>query len=63
MPIVTNNDFDPIDYLAIGHITQDLTDSGTRIGGTVTFSGLTAQKLGLKVGIVTSCNPEIETSH
>jgi len=60
MPITTINDFKPIEYLAIGHITQDLTKSGTRIGGTVTFSGLTAQKMGLKVGIVSSCNPGID---
>lgn len=62
MPIITNNDFQPIDYLAIGHITQDITESGNRIGGTVTFSGLTADKLGLKVGIVSSCNPGIDTT-
>ncbi|MCJ7694759.1 MAG: PfkB family carbohydrate kinase [Anaerolineaceae bacterium] len=62
MPIITNNDFKAIEYLAIGHITQDLTNTGTRIGGTVTFSGLTAKKMGLKVGIVSSCNPVIDTT-
>ena len=44
----------PVDYLAIGHITQDVTPAGLRLGGTVTFSALTARALGLHVGIVTA---------
>ncbi len=43
-----------IDYLAIGHISKDLTPGGFRAGGTVTFAALTAQALGLRVGVVTS---------
>ncbi|HPS32242.1 MAG TPA: PfkB family carbohydrate kinase [Anaerolineaceae bacterium] len=47
---------EPIDYLVIGHITQDLLDDGTyRPGGTVSYSGLTAKALGRRVGILTSC--------
>ena len=49
------DDFKPIDYLVIGHITTDLTDAGFRLGGTATFSSLTANALGHSVGIVTSC--------
>jgi sugar/nucleoside kinase (ribokinase family) len=45
---------EPVDYLAIGHICQDLTPSGPRPGGTVAFAALTANALGLCVGIVTS---------
>jgi sugar/nucleoside kinase (ribokinase family) len=45
---------EPVDYLAIGHICQDLTPSGPRPGGTVVFAALTANALGLRVGIVTS---------
>ena len=45
--------FEPIDYLAIGHISCDLTPTGKRIGGSVSYSALTAHSLGLKVGIVT----------
>jgi hypothetical protein len=48
-----------IDYLVIGHITQDLTPDGPRMGGTATFSALTARALGLRVGIVTSWGEEI----
>lgn len=50
-----------IDYLVIGHVAQDLTPSGPRLGGTVTFSALTARALGLRVGIVTSL-PEREAA-
>ena len=43
-----------IDYLMIGHLTADQTATGKRLGGTATFSALTAQALGLRVGVVTS---------
>jgi hypothetical protein len=49
----------PVDYLAIGHITVDLTPKGKRLGGTVTFAALAAQAMGLRVGIVTSWATEI----
>jgi len=46
-----------IDYLAIGHISLDMNKNGkTAIGGTVSYSGLTAQQMGVRVGIVTSGN-------
>lgn len=49
----------PIDYLLIGHVTEDLLPDGqTRVGGTVSFSGLTAHALGHQVGVVTSCRPD-----
>lgn len=62
MPIVTKENAKPIDYLILGHVTQDLTDSGPRLGGTVAYSGLTANRLGKRVGIVSSFNPEIDLS-
>lgn len=45
-----------IDYLIIGHITHDLTPDGILIGGTASYSSLTARALGHQVGIVTACN-------
>jgi len=51
--------FDAIDYLAIGHLSNDITPFGNRLGGTAAFSGLTAKALGLRVGIVTSCSEDI----
>jgi sugar/nucleoside kinase (ribokinase family) len=44
----------PVDYLAIGHIAEDITPTGVQLGGTVSYSALTARALGLRVGIVTS---------
>jgi len=43
-----------LDYLVIGHVTRDLVPGGWRAGGTVTFSALTASRLGLRVGVLTS---------
>ena len=51
---------EPIDYLIIGHITQDLTPAGPVIGGTAAYSGLTARALGLRVGLVTSFDPDLQ---
>jgi len=51
---------EPIDYLVIGHVTQDLTSNGPLLGGTVSYSALTARALGMRVGIVTACRPDLE---
>jgi len=53
---------EPVDYLIIGHITQDLTANGPTMGGTASFSSLTAKALGLRVGIVTACNHCVDAS-
>ncbi len=47
---------EPVDYLVLGHVTEDLTSAGPRLGGTAAFSALTAHALGLRVGIVTSAS-------
>ena len=49
---------EPVDYLAIGHVAHDITPEGYRLGGTAAYSALTAQALGLRVGILTSHGPE-----
>lgn len=48
---------EPIDYLVIGHITQDITTDGFKAGGTASYSALTAHAFGLRVGILTSFAP------
>jgi sugar/nucleoside kinase (ribokinase family) len=55
-----NPDIEPIDYLLIGHLTQDITTSGIKLGGTAAYGALTARALGLKVGIVTSTSRDID---
>lgn len=52
---------EPVDYLIIGHLTVDETPQGLRLGGTAAYSGLTAQALGWRVGIVTSWAEEVST--
>lgn len=42
------------DYLVIGHICKDLKPDGFAIGGTVTYSSLTARNMGVRVGVITS---------
>jgi sugar/nucleoside kinase (ribokinase family) len=47
-----------LDYLAIGHIAQDVTPDGIHLGGTVAYAALTARALGLHAGVVTAAAPE-----
>ncbi len=48
-----------VDYLIIGHVSKDLTADGSTLGGTATYSGLTAQALGKRTAIVTSASPDL----
>lgn len=48
-----------MDYLIIGHLTQDLqSDDSFRLGGTTAYSGLCAQALGHEVKVLTSLSTE-----
>jgi sugar/nucleoside kinase (ribokinase family) len=51
---------EPIDYLVIGHLTQDVVQQGFTLGGTAAYAALTARALGARVGIITSCRDELE---
>jgi hypothetical protein len=51
-----------LDYLVIGHVTCDLTPTGTQVGGTVSFSGRTAQVLGCHAAVLTSAAPDYDLS-
>jgi sugar/nucleoside kinase (ribokinase family) len=55
----TQQPYEPVDYLVIGHITQDVVPNGFNLGGTASYSALTAKAAGLRVGIVTSCDPKL----
>ena len=43
-----------MDLVAIGHVTFDETPSGVRPGGSAYYAALTAHRLGLSVGLLTS---------
>jgi sugar/nucleoside kinase (ribokinase family) len=49
---------EPLDFVAVGHLTVDELASGLRPGGSVLYAGLLAHRLGLRVGIVTSHGPD-----
>ncbi len=51
-----------VDYLIIGHVTQDVVPEGYHLGGTVSYAGLTAHRLGLRVGVVTACAEDVDLS-
>jgi len=47
------------DYLIIGHILKDNVPGGAILGGTASYAGLTAAKLGQYVAALTSYGPDI----
>jgi len=49
-----------VDYLIIGHVSKDFTADGPILGGTATYSSLTAQALGKRAAIVTSVGPDLD---
>ncbi len=45
----------PVDYVVVGHLSLDqMPDGSTRLGGTAAYAALTAQRMGLRVGVVTA---------
>ena len=47
-----------IDFLVIGHVVQDVVPGGYAVGGTATYSSITARNLGRRPGIVTRLAPD-----
>ena len=48
-----------MDLVVIGHVTVDEVDGGTRPGGAAFYAAVTASRLGLEVGLLTSYGPTI----
>jgi sugar/nucleoside kinase (ribokinase family) len=54
---------EPVDYLAVGHITRDiLPDASYVVGGTVSYAALTAAAFRRTVGILTSARSDMDLS-
>ncbi|MGC9521125.1 MAG: PfkB family carbohydrate kinase [Anaerolineae bacterium] len=54
---------DPVDYLAIGHVTHDVQpDASLVVGGTVSYAALTAASLRRRAGILTSAGEDFDFS-
>ena len=49
-------------YVAIGHVCQDIVPGGRLLGGTATYSSLTARALGWKAAVVTRAAAELDLS-
>ena len=47
-----------VHFLVIGHLTRDVIPDGHRIGGSVTYAGILAHRLGAKVTILTRAHPD-----
>ena len=49
------------DFVVVGHVCRDLLpDGGYSLGGSVSYATATAQRMGYRVGIVTSAGPELD---
>ncbi|MDQ3856792.1 MAG: PfkB family carbohydrate kinase [Chloroflexota bacterium] len=57
--LLTDSAPDHPDFLAIGHVSKDVHERAFTIGGTVTFAGLLACRLGLRTAVVTSYGEEL----
>ncbi len=60
-------DFQPVDFLAIGHVTRDLLtndpeSSDYTLGGTVSFAAVTAVRLGRHPTVITRAGPDVDLS-
>ena len=50
------NGSESLNYLTIGHLTKDVLDHGTALGGTAAYATLTADAYGLRTALVTAWN-------
>ena len=50
----------PVDYLAMGRVTEDRTPEGTSMGGTVPFSGFPVHTFGKHTASVTTTAPKCD---
>jgi len=50
----------PPDYVVVGHVTKDIVPGGFVAGGTATYAGLAAWRLGARVGVLTSAAPDFD---
>jgi len=48
------------DFVVIGYACRDLVDGRHTLGGGVVYAGLTAHRLGQRVGVVTSVGPDLD---
>ncbi len=47
------------ELVVVGHVVRDLMPGGWRLGGTATYAAVQAQRLGLRVGVVTRAGSDV----
>ncbi len=47
------------ELVVVGHVVRDLMPGGWRLGGTATYAAVQAQRLGLRVGVVTRAGGDV----
>lgn len=47
------------DIVVVGHVVQDLTPQGSRLGGAATFASVQGRRLGCSVGVVTRARQDV----
>jgi sugar/nucleoside kinase (ribokinase family) len=60
--MLSSSPINPIDYLVIGHLSEDITPDGSVLGGTAAYAALTARTMGLRVGMITQCSTQTDLS-
>lgn len=48
------------EFVAIGHATHDIYDDKIRVGGASVYSAITAKKLGINAGIITTVGKDFQ---
>ena len=51
-----------LEYLTVGHVTKDLAADGYTLGGTASYSPLTASAFGLRAGVLTAFGEDISVA-
>jgi len=52
-----------LDYLCVGHVCMDMTQSGFVLGGSASYCSLYANSLGYSAGVISSHGEEFEFAH
>jgi 1D-myo-inositol 3-kinase len=58
------NEHQPRDFIVVGHVCQDLMPDGSlNLGGSVSYATTTADRMGYRVGVVTSAGADLDVGH
>jgi Sugar kinases, ribokinase family len=58
--MASGRDMDAPDFLVVGHVAKDVGDGSWRLGGTVAYAAIQAERLGLRSAVVTRASTEMD---